>query len=98
MSAAYMRASDAESLTRAEHHALRRYLADLPDPEHYARILPLNVVEALMRVSRNRGWQAYNEDDAVLLRPWGLCECGRNKRGMSVFGMHVIRALLEEMT
>lgn len=81
-----------------EEHALRQYLADLPDPSDYAQELPLYVVEALGRVVMGRnGYRAAGKADARTLRQWGLCDCPSkisDGRELTNFGRAVRRELL----
>lgn len=82
----------------AEEHALRQYLADLPEPADYAQELPLFVVEALGRVVMGRnGLRAADRADARTLRQWGLCDCPStisDGRELTNFGRAVRRELL----
>lgn len=91
--AAAMAAADTRH-NRAERDALRDYLADLPDPEQYARYLPEAFVIALRGAFLSRGSMCVPESVARFLRPHGLVEYGGCC--LTNFGNAVRKALPEE--
>ena len=84
-------ASDA---TREGREAMRAIAPDLPNPERYARQMPLEFVSMLLAAWKlGSEWLIDAESDAAQLRPFGLC--GYGTRALTVFGMQVRRVLVE---
>lgn len=78
----------------AERDAAREALAVLPDPEDFARALPLVVADALAAAWRDpEGWKA-SPEGADVLRRWGLCEA--RGRFLTTFGTRVRGAVMRE--
>ena len=88
-------AHDPGAVPQAERDALRRYMADLPDPAAYAASLPLGIADLLeAHIAMRGGPHAVSEAVAKRLRPYGLCEV--QGRHLSNFGCAVRRAIIGE--
>ena len=72
--------------------ALRSIRMEIPEPEEYAKQLPLAVVNALLGASMRNGAWCVSEVRAAMLRPYSLVEA----RGpyLSAFGFAVRKVLL----
>lgn len=82
--------------TRAFKDAMRHMAVGVPDPEIYARCMPLAEVEMLLKARyRADGWMV-SYADAKRLRPTGLVEAGEKGRCLTAFGIHVLRWLRVE--
>ncbi len=77
----------------AKRDAARHMLADLPDPVDYARYLPLEAVEMLLKAYFRDTWYVSREA-APYLRP--LMLVGYGTTGLTAFGISVLRALKAE--
>ncbi len=80
----------------AERAALRQYLADVPDPAEFADLLLMNkpqVAALLVDPARVYRGMAQDGPTAESLRRYSLCEV--NGRGLTAFGLAVMRALRE---
>lgn len=86
---------------QAERRAIRQLIADLPNPQSFARVLPGPVAPALVSSIYDRrapGYRCRTAEDAQLLRRWGLCEfppSGQPGLMLTNFGEHVRRFALE---
>jgi len=89
--------SDPGAISRAERDALRRHIADLPNPAVYAEWLALadpHAAQLLVNPTTCiRGTSAADQRVAAALRPYGLCEM--RGTGITAFGTAVRRRLLE---
>ena len=76
----------------AYHDAMRSIRMEIPEPEEYAKQLPLNAVNALLGASMRNGAWCVSEVRAAMLRPYSLVEA----RGpyLSAFGFAVRKVLL----
>lgn len=77
---------------RAEKDAMKAIARDIPDPDDYARLMPLSLVTALLTAWNHRtyGW-AVTREVAPYLRPLGLV--AYNGCGLTVFGYQVMLVL-----
>jgi hypothetical protein len=84
--------AEAVAERRAARDALRSILAELQDPDEYARYMPGHLVTALLTAWK-QGGQCYvvAEPEARVLRPSGLV--GSNGRGLTAYGCQVLSAL-----
>lgn len=78
---------------RATAQTVREAFARLPDPARYAHVLPEHVAKALSSAWATPAGRRVSTEDAVRLRPYGLCEFGGNH--LTVFGTSVRNILLE---
>lgn len=80
---------------RATVAIMRDTFAHLPDPARYAHVLPEDVAKALSSAWTSPAGRRVSAEDAVKLRPYGLCEFGGTH--LTVFGTSVRNMLLEGM-
>jgi len=92
---------------RAQRDYYRSLIAELPDPEEYARYVPEAICAALLRAFKHQSYgYLIAEEDAHLLpelRKRGLAgfpqpHVARSGRGVTAFGWKVREALLREET
>ena len=83
---------DAAPRHLAYHDAMRSIRMEIPEPEEYAKQLPLAVVNALLGASMRNGAWCVSEVRTAMLRPYSLVEA----RGphLSAFGFAVRKVLL----
>lgn len=76
----------------ARKDAMKAIARDIPDPDDYARYLPLPIVTALLSAwnYQSYGW-AVSREIAPYLRPLGLV--AYNGCGLTAFGYSVLLAL-----
>ena len=88
----YSARAEAVADRRAARDAQRAIMAELQDPNEYARYMPSNLVTALLTAWK-QGGQCYvvAEPEARVLRPSGLV--GYNGRGLTAYGCQVLSAL-----
>lgn len=91
--------------TRAHRDAMAAIARDIPNPKKFARYMPLNFVEMLLRArhctiggSNPDGGLCVEPHEAEALRPYGLVAAGTGPHGrfLTAFGLAVRRALVAE--
>ena len=77
---------------RARQDAMKAIARDIPDPDDYARLMPLSLVTALLSAwnYQSYGW-IVSREIAPYLRPLGLV--AYNDCGLTAFGYSVMLAL-----
>lgn len=81
--------------TRGWRDAMRAISLDIPDPETYARLMPLAHAEMLLGSTLKQSEYFVPHHHAHILKPFGLVECGAGKRGLTAFAIKVLKALRE---
>lgn len=81
---------------RATAQMVREAFARLPDPAHYAHVLPEGVAKALASAWASPAGRKVSAEDAVKLRPYGLCEFGGTH--LTVFGTSVRSILMGDVS
>lgn len=95
--------TEAELRTRAHSDAMSAIARSTPDPETYARYLPLAFAEAILGATLYSpgganlgGGYRVSLEQGAMLAPYGLVEAGEGGRYLTAFCMAVRRALIAE--